>query len=482
MRLNLFFLSVFGLPFFSSFAQESPDQIWTIEECVEYAMENNIQIQQASLQVDINKNNIQTAWWDYAPNLNFNSNYGWNFGLNIDPVTNQISQSQRQTATLGLSSNLVLFNGGRKYKNITRSNLEYLAAMYDLESMKNDISLNVAGFYLQILLNKEILAVAREQERITDLQLQRMTKLVDAGARPQGDKLQLEAQLARDQQNVIASENALNISKLQLANVLQLESPDEFTIAEPEMEIPEAVLVARDPEGIYLSALETQPAVKSAEVRLESSEKAIEITRGAALPTLSVNGQIGTSYSDQIQEAGGSTTVNVPMATYDQNGDVIFLPSQQTIPQDFQDKPVGNQLEDNLNEYIGVSLSVPIFNRFTVKNNVQNSRINREISQLNLDQEKNALKQTIYQAHADAKASYNSYLAAEKAVESSQESFNYSNQRFEVGALNQFDFENAKNSLAVAQSEMIRAKYDYIFKIKVLEFYLTNQVNLSTNE
>jgi outer membrane protein len=478
MKLNLGFTSGLLLLFFGSIAQNSPEKVWTIDECVSYARQNNIQVRQAALQADMNSNNLQSARWDYAPNLNFNSSYGWNFGLNIDPVTNTISQSQRQTANLNLSSNWVLYSGGRKYNTIAQRNLDYMAGMYDLEQVKNDISLNVASFYLQILLNQEILAVAKEQLRVTQLQLNRTTKLVDAGAAPKGDQLQLEAQLARDQQNIIAAENSVTISKLQLANLLQLENPDEFTISNPDLEVPEAALIARGPDGIFQSAVENQPAIKSAEVKLESSEKAVALSKGAALPTLSVNGQIGTSYSDQIQEAGSATVVDVPVATYDQNGTVVFIPRTQVVPGDFNDKSAGDQLGDNLNEYVGLSLSIPIFNRMSVRNNYQNAQIGKELSQLQLDQEKNNLRQTIYQAHADAKASYNSYLAAEKAVESSEESFKYSNQRFEVGALNQFDFENAKNSLAVAQSEMIRSKYDYIFKIKVLEFYLTNQVKL----
>ncbi len=454
MKFHLGITSCLFLLFLSVGAQNSPNKVWTIDECVTYARQNNIQVRQAALQADISGNNLQGARWDYAPNLNLNSSYGWNFGLNIDPVTNTISQSQRQTANINLSSNWVLYSGGRKYNTIAQRNLDYIAGMYNLEQVKNDISLNVASFYLQILLNREILAVAKEQQRVT------------------------EAQLARDQQNVIAAENGLNISKLQLANLLQLENPDEFTIASPELQVPEATLIARGPSGILQTALEEQPSIKSAEAQLQSSEKAVEVSKGAALPTLSVNGQIGTSYSDQIQEASSSTTVNTPVPTYDQGGDVIFLNRTQVIPTDFDNKAAGDQLGDNLNEYIGLSLQVPIFNRMAVRNSYQNAQINKEISQLQLEQEKNNLRQTIYQAHADAKASYNSYLAAEKTVESSEESFKYSNQRFEVGALNQFDFENAKNSLAVAKSEMIRSKYDYIFKIKVLEFYLTNQVKL----
>ncbi|WP_417611244.1 TolC family protein [Owenweeksia hongkongensis] len=477
MKLNI--SVVLGILMCLNATAQNTGKVWGIEECVNYALENNIQIKQTALQVEANKTSQQSAKWDIAPNFNLNSNYGWNFGLNIDPVTNEISQARRQTASLNLQGNWVVFNGLRKHYNISKSNLDYLAALYDLEDIKNDISLNVAASYLQILLNKEILAVAKEQERVSQLQVNRTTKLVEAGASPKGDQLQLEAQLARDHQNVIASENALTISKLQLANLLQLENPDDFEISSPDLDVPEAALVARDPASIFATAMDLQPAIKGAETRVESSEKNEAITKSGAYPTLSVVGQVGTSYSDQILEPAGTETVNLPQPIYDQNGQVIFIPYSQTVPiGPYEEKKFGNQVGDNLNEYIGLSLSVPLFNGLNVHSNKQIAEINTKQSQLQLEMEKNTLRQTIYQAHADAKASYNSYLAAEVTVESSEESFKYSKERFEVGALNQFDFENAKNSLAIAKSEMLRSKYDYIFKTKVLEFYLTNQIKL----
>ena len=477
MKLNISFALVafFGL---GAIAQ-SPGKVWGIEECVNYALENNIQIQQSQLQVEISKNNQQQSKANLAPNLNFNSNYGWNFGLNIDPVTNEISQSRRQTASFGLSSNVTLFSGLRQHYSIARSNLEYLAALYDLEDMEYNISLNVTAGYLQILLNKEILNVAREQQRVSKLQLDRMTKLVEAGANPKGDQMQLEAQWARDGQDLISAENALVISKLQLANLLQLENPDEFEIQEPEIELPGAELVARSAESIYATALDKQPSIKGAETRVESSEKNLAVTKAGAYPTLSLVGQVGTSYSDQILEPAGTETITLPQPVYDPNGNVTFVPFEQTVPiGPYTDKLFGAQVGDNLNEYVGLQLNVPIFNGLSVSKNKQNAEINAEISRLQLEQEKNNLRQEVYQAHADAKASYNSYLAAKAAVDAGTESFKYSRERFEVGALNQFDFENDKNSLARAMSEMLRAKYDYIFKIKVLEFYLTNQVKL----
>lgn len=477
--MKLFYSLIFCVGTLWCTAQEvDPTQkVWTLQECLEYAMENNIQVRQSALRVETNKNNLESAKWDYAPSVNGSANYSWNFGLNIDPVTNEISQTTRQTSFLSLNGNWLLFDGTRKWNTITQNNLDYMAALMDLETAKNDIGLNVAGGYLQVLLNQEILGVAREQERVTQLQVDRTQRLVDAGAAPMGDLLQLQAQLARDVQNRTTAENSLNISKMQLANLLQLDNPDDFEIADPEFTVPEAALVMRDPSAIYATALENQPNIEAAELRVRSSEEGVEISKSGWYPSLSLQGRVASNYSDQFQEPTTANEIQVPIPTYDDQGNVFYTPSTRTIPQGFQFKSFGNQLEDNINEFVGVNLQIPIFNRMTVRNQVQNAMINQEITALSLEQEKNALRQNIYQAHADAKASYNSYLAAQKAVEANEESFAYAQKRFEVGALNQFDFENAKNNLAISRSEMLRAKYDFIFKINVLEFYLTNQVN-----
>lgn len=432
-------------------------KIWSLDECVNYAIENNIQVRQSDLQTKLSYNNLSQSKSDwYTPSLNFSSNYGINFGLNIDPVTNQISRQSRQTLSGGLFASYTIYDGGRKINTVRQNKNNFRASLLDLEKAKNDISLNVAGAYLQIILNQEILNVALEQERVSQLQVNRMQKLVDAGARPKGELLQLEAQLARDKQNTVSAQNGVDISKIQLANLLQLNDPDDFDIQVPDMRVPDAASILRPPAVVYNTALENQPDVKGAEVRIQSAEEQVDLSKAVNLPTLSLSGQVTTSYSDQALEFA------VDPATGNQ---ILVEPS-------FQD-----QLSDNVNEFVGLNLSWPIFNnaqRYTKRN----ARLNREIAKANLEQTKNSLRQTIYQAHADAKASYNTYLASQKAVESSAESFKYSQERFNVGALNQFDFENSKNALAVSQSEMIRAKYDYIFKAKILEFYLTNQVKL----
>jgi outer membrane protein len=451
---------------------------WTLQECVDYAIENNIQIRSSLLQTEVTKNNLNSSRWNYAPDLSLFNSTGWSFGLNIDPVTNIPTRNDRFTSSLSLNSNWVLFDGGRKFNSIARNNHEYLASLYDLESIKNDITLNVTSAYLQTMLNKEILDIAIEQEGISQLQVEQTRKLVEAGSSPRGDLLQFQAQLARDEQNTVSARNALLIGKLQLANLLLLPEPEKFEIAQPEPRLPDAGWLAYQPGQVYTTALESQPSIKAAEERILSSEESIDLSQGGFFPTVSLQGRINTIYSDAIVEAIRTTDITYPTPAYDAMGNVIFIPTTQTIPNGFEPKDFNNQLSDNLSQFVGLNISMPLFSQMQVKNNVQNAKIQYEISQLQLEQEKNQLKQTIYQAHADAKASYNSYLAAEKSIEASRESFNYARERYELGAINQFDYETAKNSLAVAQSEMLRAKYDYIFKLKVLEFYLTNEIKL----
>jgi outer membrane protein len=303
-----------------------------------------------------------------------------------------------------------------------------------------------------------------------------MARLVEVGSRPEGDLLQLKAQLASDQQNAVSTANAVVLSLVQLANLLQLEDPTGFDVVAPQMKLPGADLVSREALSIYNSAVEIQPAVKAAEKRRQSQEQAVAVARSGYVPTLSLIGQVGSNFSDQIPNITGSQMQVFPIGVVQSTGDIVN--SVQQVPISDGVKPFTDQFTDNINELVGLSLQVPIFNRMQVKNNVQNAQVNQEIARLNLEQEKNSLRQTIFQAHADAKAALRQYQAAAQAEEANQKAFDYAKQRFEVGAINQVDFENAKNSLAQAQSQKAQARFDYIFKIKVLEFYLTNQVNL----
>lgn len=460
----------------SGWSQQN-SKFWTLDSCLQYAKQNNLDVLRSKMQLEVSRNDLQSARWDYAPDLSFSSNYAFNWGLNIDPVTNQISQTQRQTAGFNFSSSWVLYDGGRKFNTISQRNQEYLATFYDFEQAKNDIALMIVNAYLNILMDRELLAVAQERLRITQIQVDRMTDRVAAGTNPQGDLLQLKAQMASDKQALVSAENSIRISKLQMANILQLEKPDDFDIADPQLAMPEPTVLTRSPEGTFQVALETQPTIKSAEQRVGSSQEAIDVARAGYLPRLSLIGQVGTNYSDQIPNVIGSDSQIIPIGQVASTGQLVTTLEPQTFPITDGIKPFDQQVGDNLNEFVGINLQVPIFSRLQVRNNYQNAVLRQEMAKLNLEQAKTDLRNSVYQAHADAKASYNTYLAAKESVAANQEAFKYASERYDVGALNQLDYENARNNLLSAQSEMLRAKYSYIFKIRVLEFYLTNQIN-----
>lgn len=473
MRLALLFSS---LSFSFWLGGQSPStEAWTLLECIEYAHLHNPGLQRTKLQAEIDRNDLQSARFDYLPGLSLGSNYFWNFGLNIDPVTNQISRETRQTANVNLAANWLVFDGGRKYNRIAQGRSNSMAAQYEYEAARNDLSLNVANAFLQILLNREIAEVAEEQMRLSRLQLERTTSLVEAGTLPLGEQYQLEAQQARDFQNLVAAKNAVSLSRLNLANLLQLEDPDQFDVVAPNLQIPTEESLLLSPAQVFASAVEHQPVIRGAQQRLQSQRQGIALARGGYLPSLSFIAQVGSNYSNQIPNVVGSNSMVVPIGQVASTGEAVFsLP--QEVPNIDGVKPFGDQVGDNINEVVGINLQVPIFNRFVVRNAVQNAQIRTAQAELNLDQERNNLRQIIYQAHADAKASFRQYEAADLAVKSSRKAFDYAQERFNVGALNFVDFENAKSNLARARSEQAQAKYDFIFKVKVLEFYRSNQV------
>lgn len=470
---QLFFIFIFGVLFsFTTNAQNG--KVWTLEECINYALENNISVKQAELTTEINKNAVSSAKGNLLPNLNASASQNFNSGLSFDPTSNDAVRTTLRTNGFSLTSSWVLFNGMQNINTIRQSNLDYLASKYNLEDMKNDISLNVATAYLQILFNKELLRVAESQRDVTQKQLTRMKALVDAGAQPRGSLYDVEAQLAQEEQNVVATQNSLDLSLLSLAQLLQLESTDGFDIVSPEIDVPPRTIINTTSDQIYTTAVENQPDIKSAELGIQSAEKGLAIARGRSYPTLSLTGQISTNYSSQAQQFDGTGTAGTTQIGFVDGTNQAVLTN--TFSPNFETISFSDQFTDNRNDFIGFSLNIPLFSRFQIRNGKRNAKINIEQAKYTLEQNKNALRQTIQQAHADANASYKSYQASQKSITALQEAFKYTETRFEEGLVNSVDYNNAKNNLTNAESNLLRAKYDYIFKVKVLEFYFSNQL------
>lgn len=451
-------------------------QKWTLLQCIERAHDKNITIQQAYIQINTAANNKQGAFANLFPNLDFDAGYFWNFGFNIDPVTNLPTTANRQTSSFNLNSNWVLFDGFQNINQLARARIDYTGALYNLDAIKNDITINVTNAYIQALLNKELLRVAEDQVRVTILQEERLSKLVKAGSLPQGDLYQIQAQLARNEQNLVSAQNNLRLSLLVLGQLILVDDYRNFDIVEPVTELPISEYLMLDPEDIFQQAVSVQPLIKQRQLQVESAATDIKIARGAYAPSLVLIGRINTNYSNQIPIFEPFLT-EPSLIGFTASGESVFNTPGFSARPTGETKAFGAQWNDNVNQLVGLSLRIPIYSRLQIRNNLRRANLGLRSADLSLEQSRQDLRQTIQRAHADAQGAKNSYEAALKAVKSSQEAFDYAQKRFEVGAINQVEFETARNNLTQAESEKARAKYEFTFRIKVLEFYINNQVS-----
>jgi outer membrane protein len=434
IALFLFFLPILG------FGQA---QKWTLQQCIEYALENNLDVQQSQIQSAIQEENYLEQKQSIYPNLNFSSSYTNNFGLYVDPFTNELQKQKRTlNISMGLSAGVTLFSGLSTHHSIQSSKLNFESSVMSYEAIKNDISLNISTAFLTILFNKEILKVAEEQVKVTTEQVARTRELVNAGTLPRGNLFDIQAQLATEEQNLVAAENELLNSLLNLAQLLQLDQVSGFDIVTPVLDFRDERLMQLSPDQIFTTAVENQPIIRSAQLDILSAEHGLSAARGGYYPSLFLN--LGMN--------SGAT--------------------------DITPDPISSQLGDNVSERITLTLSVPIYNRRQVKSAVNRSELNLLSNKMRLEQQKNQLLQTIQRAYLDAVSSRKQYEADVKSVQALQESFTYTEERFNVGVVNTLDYNTAKNNLTRAESNLLRSKYDYIFKMMVLEFYYSNKISL----
>lgn len=465
------FLTIFSLVgslMLSAQTAELPEK-WTLEQCIAYAHENNIQVQQNILNKRIAEQDLKASKYSVLPNLNGSASHIYNFGQTIDPFTNTFATTQVRSNQLALTSSMTLFDGWRNINNVKLNQAQVEVSKYDLETLKNDISLNIANSYLTILFNKELAKNAERQLKVTEIQVDRIQKQVDAGTLPMGSLQEIQAQYASEELQLVNAENQLKLSKINLAQLLNLENSESFDVDAPNLEDFQGVSELITPGALYETALDQMPQIKRAEYNYFAAEKSKSLARGSYYPTLTLSGSIGSGYSGANQELVGLENLGFqPTGAITSSGDAVLSPAFNRI---FEDKSFTDQLDDNFNKSIGFRLSVPLFNGLNSRTNVQKAKLNAQSAQLNLDNAKLQLRQNIESAHAEAVAALKRYKAAEKSVQALETSFEYTNQRFSVGLVNSFDFNNEKNRLNNAQSELLQAKYDYIFKTKVLDFY-----------
>jgi outer membrane protein len=415
---------------------------WTLTECVQYALDNNISVKQSELDVAATDLEKMTAIGAFLPSVNLNSSLSENTGLSFDPTTNLAATATFLSTSGSLNIGYTLFDGLRNLRSVQRAELSKLSSQYRLSKMKDDISLFVANGYLQVLLNKANAAAANAQNLVTKEQIERTNQLVDAGVLPRGDLLEISATDAIEQQNIARAENAVTISLISLAQLLLIKDYENFDIIDENYKVVNNTIGLKTVDEIITGAKESRSEVKIAEQNVTIAEKDVQIAKGGYAPTLSAFFGYDTRFSEAQKDLTTGETVDFVEQLY---------------------------LNDGLG--YGLRLSIPILNGFQTKANVQRSKIALDRSRFQLEQAELDLESNVYQAYVDAEGTRKAYEAAQKSVESQELAFQYAKDRYDAGATNAFDFSQSKLRYDNSLVELNRSKYDYIFKIKVLELY-----------
>lgn len=437
MRIVVIAIFIFGSQLFLS-AQEK----WSLEKCIEAAIKNNLNVQRAHLNVKLAESSYLNQKGLFLPTVNGFIRSDLNFGRTIDPFTNTFATDEVRSDAYGIQGNWELFNGMQRVNRYKQNQFELMATRYDADKMKNDISLSVARAFLEIVFNRELRKVAEDQVALTQSQANRTEKLVNAGSLPKGNLMDIQAQLAQEELNLVNVSNNLDISYLQLLILMRMDTLENFEIDVPEIPAESLGEVRTTPSFVYMKAIEILPEVKSAEIRYEGAQKSLSGERGRLSPSLSFRGSIGTGFSGKnIDPETGLT------------------------------KSFGNQVSDNFNQSIGFALTIPIFNSLNTHTAIQRAKVNQEIRQNEIDQVKYEINETVKRAYYDARASRKKYIANLKAVEAMRVSYTYSEKRYELGMMNAVEFNQSKNNLIRAEADLLQAKYDYVFKNMILDFY-----------
>ncbi len=448
---------------------------WDLRKCVEYAMENNISVRQADVQSRIVALTYEQSKLSQYPSANLQNSAGSQFGRSIDPSTNQFTNDKILFANHSLNVNLDLFNWFSKKNTIAANRLQAAAYVQGVEKAKNDIALNVANAYLQLLLNAEQIKISDVQVKQSIEQVSNVRKQVDQGALPELNLAEMEVQLANDSSTLITANANYTLSVLQLKALLNIPADQPFDVAIPPVElIPVEPLAELDPAAVYLQAKTNLPQQKINELNLQAAIKNVAAAKGELYPSLSLFGGLDSRYSDAQKLRVKSFVkdyVDIGSVTVGGTPYLVSTLEPQTIPTGFSKNNYFRQLSDNFSQSIGLGLNIPIFNGGAARTNWKKAKLNVANVELQNEQDAQTLKQDIYQAHANAIAAVQKFNASSKSVETSQKAYDFAKKRFDVGLLNTIDLITNQNNLFRAKINKASAQADYVFKMKLLEFY-----------
>ena len=421
--------------------QVKGQESWTLRQCIDYATAHNVNILQAEISVKKSEVEANTAKWARLPNLSASGSQSFNWGRTQtavkdedtgDYTTKYVDTSSRGT-NMSLTASMPIFTGFEIPSQYNLSKLNLRASMADLQKAKEDLAINIASAYLQALFNKELHQVALGQVALSQEQYNRIDALEKIGKASLAEVAEAKSRVAQDELNVVQTFNNYRLSILDLTQLIELETPEGFEVAEPDEAFQLNPLTP--PDEVYASAMLNKPAIQAAQARLEGSEQSIKIAQSALYPSINLNGSLGTSYYSTLNRS------------------------------------FSQQLGDNFSRYVGISLSIPIFNRFATRNRVRSAKLQRDDYALKLENTKKTLYKEIQQAWYNATAAESKYASSGAAAEASQASFELTSKKYENGTATAVAYNEAKQNLLKAQSDELQAKYEYIFRTKILDFY-----------
>jgi len=428
------------LLFVALFASLQAQEIWSLEKCINYALDNNIKIKQGVIATGYQQNQLKQTKFSRLPNLTGQVSQNLSFGrsLTYDNTYKDINSSQTD---FGIGTNIPVFQGFYITNNISKLELDLQASIEDLSKAKSDISVNIASTFLEILFAKDLVKVSEDQLSVTNLQIKQITEKVDAGSLARGSLLEIEAQAAGEELNLVNAQNQLKIARLRLTQLLELPSNDAFDVVVPTLPEISAQASIVSAGEVYKSAVLTRPEIKGADLRYQSSQYQLKMAQGALYPTISLYANIYDSYNNKYKDINGA--------------DIAF----------------SKQLKNNQRKGVGAQMNIPIFTRFANKIQIDNARLQVLNMELELENTKKLLRSDIETAQTSAIAAFNRFNSNQKAVSSMKEAFRYSEEKFGVGLVNAVEYNTAKTKLAKSESDLLQAKYEFIFRTKILDFY-----------
>lgn len=468
-RLGIF-LTLLFFAFFSKAQTE-----WSLKKCIEYALQNNISIKKGKLSVAQNRINLEQSKEILYPSFSGNATQSLSWGRNINPVNNTYIEQSVRSNQFGVSTYITLFNGLQNTNTIKQNRINLEAGSKELEVIENNISLQVATQYLQILLFDENIKVSKKTIESTERQLETSRIQYEAGILTKSFVLELEAKLSSDKLELVNSQNNYNLALVALANLLQISNPENFRIETPDVKLPDEI-VAESIEFIYQNASNSRPEIELSKLRYKSSLIQKQIAKGSYYPTLSLNANLGTLVSNNFKEYYNPQTTYIPFGIVQTTNETVLIPN---VTYDTRKRGFSNQLNDNLGKSIMLNLNIPLYSNGRIRSSVKQAEILSENSKLDLQQSQNELYSSISAAMANYKASLAKYKALDDAFVSQKNNNEFNSERFESGAISSSDFIISQKNYDAALSRLTQGKYELVFRKILLDFYRGKQLEIN---